>query len=170
MAKRRRGKRRRGFVAIPFSGDITLATLANSGVIMEDLLGSQLSEDLFCISVDICWAIKDLTAGEGPIDVGLCHNDLSVSEVAECLDVDLSDPDAIIERERARRPVRRSGKFSGVATEQTLNDGKEIRTKMKFTVGNGHCPAAWARNRSGAALTTGAIISYDGTLYGRWLR
>ncbi len=172
MAKRRRGRRsRRGkFQAIPFQQALALSTLADDTVLGVALIGANLGEDYYALSVDAQWAIRDLTAGEGPILVGFAHDDLSVSEVNEAITAEVTDPDDIIAVERSRRPVRKSGVFPVQNTHEVLNDGKTIRTKLKWSIGNDHNLNCWVRNASGAPLTTGAILEITGTLYGNWQR
>ncbi len=171
MRKKRTGKNRQGFVAIPFNSSIALSTLANNTVLSTALFGSAFGEDIFIISIDSTWHIDALTDGQGPIDVGFAHSDLTVDEVSEALSAELTDPDDIIQKERARRPVRRSGIFHGkVGGNESLNDGKPIRTKMKFSVGDGHQINFWQQNLSGATLTTGATVRVSGTIFGRWQR
>ncbi len=163
--------RRKNFVAIPFDTSLTLLTLANETVLQNGIFGSSLGEDLFVISIDCYWALRGGTTGEVPIGVGFSHSDLTVAEVAECLGAELTDPDDIIQRERARRPVRRAGMFGlGASTGKELNNGVAVRTKMRMSVGDGHNVNCWARNQFGASLTTGAIVEVHGTLYGRWQR
>ncbi len=114
--------------------------------------------------------MKNHTAGQGPIYVGICHSDLTVTEVREALQAEMTDPDDIIAKERSRRPVRKLGVFKSIDLDDTINDGMPLRKKIRFAVGDGHNLQLWAFNRSGAALTTGSIITALGTLYGRWLR
>ncbi len=167
--KRRKSRRSRGFVAIPFFTEITLSTLAQNTALAQALL--TLGEDLYALSIDCLWSLKGLTPGEGPVSVGFAHGDLTVAEITETLDASVSDPDDIIAKERARRPVRRAGLFSGIAATENLNNGVPVRTKLRFSVGDGHSINAFAVNRSGAApLTTGGIVVLAGTIYGRWQR
>lgn len=166
MAKR---KNRKGFVAIPFSIQLALGTLANETVLMSSILSS-LAEDLYVISIDVWTAIRALTAGEGPIFCGICHGDYSVTEVKECLEANVVNPDDKIAVEHSRRQVRKYGVFHGLNTEEVLNDGKSQRVKVRFTVGSGQNFSFWAYNNSGAALTTGAQVEIMGTIYGKWLR
>ncbi len=169
--KKRSRKNRKGFVAIPFNASVALATLADNTVLATNMFGSNYGEDLYIISVDATWHIDALTDGQGPIPVGYSHSDLTVAEIGEALSAELTDPDNIIQKERARRPVRRAGAFQGkVGGNETLNDGNLIRTQIKFTVGNDFQLQFWAVNRSGAVLTTGATLRINGTLYGRWRR
>ena len=169
MGKKRRG-RSRGFVAIPFSGTISLSNLANNSVASADLLSSVLDEDFFCISADINWGRRSATVGEGPVLVGVAHNVYSGTEVAEKLAAEQSGPDDLITIERARRKVRLAGSFAGQVADEALNDGKPIRTTVKWSVGDGQNLSCFCVNRSGSALTSGSIIAFDGTAYGRWQR
>ncbi len=166
---KKRSKNRRNFVAIPFVADVSLGALANAGVISIATLDAQFGEDIFIISVDCLFTIRGLTGTEVPIVVGFAHSDLTVGEIVEALGAELTDPDDIIQKERARRPVRRVGSISNV-DPSNLMDGKLIRQKIKFMVGDGHNLDFFAQNRSGAVLTTGATLTCDGTIYGRWQR
>ncbi len=170
MAKhrKRRGRGSKNFVAIPVTAAITLGTLANNTVVKGSLLGTLL-EDLYVISADLIWTIRSLTVGEGPIEVGVVHSDYTVTEILENLDVTLLGPGTKIEQERSRRLVRRIGMFNGLGSEEVLNDGQVIRTKMRFTCQDGKDLDAWVRNSSGATLITGAIVQVHGTVYGRWM-
>lgn len=172
MARRRRGTRRRkrNFVAIPFSATITLGTLGSTIVVAEDALGAALGEDIYMISVKANYTLLGHTATEGPIHVGFAHDDLSVTEIGEALDAELTDPDDIIQRERARRPVRRVGSFPCLSTNEALNDGVEVKTPLKFSVGDGHNLSCWARSYHASNLTTGSKVKIDGTIFGRWQR
>lgn len=134
------------------------------------MLPAALGEDLYCLSIDTTWSSVDHTAKEGPIVVGVAHGDLSVTEIKEATEAEMTDPDDIIARERARRPVRTIGVFDGETENEKLNDGRMLRTKMKFSVGDGHQPVLWAKNKDTAQLTTGTLIKVNGVLYGRWQR
>lgn len=167
MAKR---KGRRPFVTIPHTDVITLSTLANNTVIKESNV-LNLGEDFFCVSMDITASIRDATAGEGPIKIGWANDDLSVAEIAEALAAAPLDPSDIVELERARRPVRMFAQFPVFSAEETINDGKTLRVKVRrrFSSGANKMIGLWAQNRSGATLTTGAVVSLDYRLYGYWL-
>ncbi len=165
---RRKQSRRKNFVAIPVNQSITLDTLLNSTVIKASLSGVP-TEDLFVISSDLSITVRSLTAGEGPLEVGLAHSDLSVTEILENLDVSFLNPDNIIAKEQARRPVRRIGVLNGLTSEESLNHGNQTRTPIKFSIGEVGLDC-WVVNRSGATLTTGAIVQFFGTLYCKWQR
>ncbi len=172
MGKRRTGhrSRRRGFQAIQFETSNALSTLTDNTVIIQNMLGAEMAEDYFWIGMDATWSLFGATPTEGPISVGVCHNDLSSTEVKEGLDAEITDPSDIIARERSRRPIRKAGTFSVQAANESLNHGDSIRTRTKFMIGDGHGPAVYAVNRSNGTLTTGAIVVTEGTLFGRWVR
>ncbi len=166
----KKGSRKRAstarFQVIKFNANLALTTLGSTTVLTQVL--SALSQDFYAVSADCRWAIRGLTAGEGPLVVGYANSDLSVTEIAEGLDASPSSESDIIARERTRRPVRSAGTFSGVATEEVLNNGKPIRTKLKFNLANSLEVNAWIRNESGAVLTTGAVLEMQGKIYGYW--
>ncbi len=167
MAKHR--KRSRNFVVIPINAQITLGTTGDGGAVTANMI-TTLTEDIYIQSVDLTWALRGLTAGEVPIQVGIAHGDLSTTEITEAVTAAPTGPGDIIQNERARRPVRISGQFgeSGL-TDQTLGHGEMVRTRAKFLISDGNAFNAWALNRSGATLTTGAVVRVTGFLYGRWV-
>ncbi len=177
MAKHSRKRRSGNFVAIPINGSLTVGALANQAVVLDDILGGNLTEDLFVMSVDIQGAMIGLTAGEGdPSQLGFCHGDYTAAEVAENLNVILLGPASKIQQEQARRLVRKTGLLAGdgLATQVAMTligkDGSRlVRTKLKFTVQDGVTINMFLFNNSGATMTTGATFRYSGTVYGRWL-
>ncbi len=170
MAKRKRKlKNRRNFVAIPFNGSQGLATLADDALLTAAIIAA-FGEDIYCISMDIQAGLRDFTAGQTPIRFGVAHGDLSIAEIDEFNVAELSDPDDIIQKERSRRPVRKIGAFWGSEDNVQFNGGKMTRVKLGFSVGDGHALNMWVKNQSGAVLTTGAVLEFDGILYGRWQR
>ena len=167
-ATRRRGKNRRGFVAIPFFTELPLSTLADNTVITASIL--TFSEDIFIISADVQANLNAAPGGQGPLMVGLAHGDLTIAEINEALDAEVTDPDDIIAKERARRPVRRVGVFPALSSDEVLAQGQSQRIVMRFSVGNDHALNMFCVNRSGGPLTGAAIVTFVGTLFGRWQR
>ncbi len=169
--KRRRKRSSKNFVAIPFQKSVALSTLADDAVITVGATGN-FGEDIYILSVDATWSLRNLTQGEQPLIVGYAHSDLSTTEVGEALNASLANPDDIIAKERARRPVRNAGLFSQLSTDQQIAEagGNPKRQKIKFSMGNGFDLDCFVQNKSGAALTTGAIVEIFGTIYGRWQR
>ncbi len=164
----RQRRRDRHFVAIPFHVQKALATLADNTVIGAQLLGATFNEDIDIKSIDATWSLDTQTVGEGPIEVGYNHDDLSVTEILEALDVKLLGPGSLIEKERVSRPVRRVGSFAGQVANEVLFNGRTERRTIKFLVNSGHAMALYAVNRSGGQLTGGAILSVTGMIYGVW--
>lgn len=159
---------RKGFVAIPFATNLALSTLGDDTVLKVATHGSAFGEDIFLISGDFFFSVQNSTSGEFPLIYGVAHNDLSVTEIKEALEAELTDPDDLIVKERTKRPVRKIAIQND--TNVPMNDGKPIRQKLGFTVGDGHSLALFVYNQSGATLTTGTIIEMNGTLFGRWQR
>ncbi len=168
MAKHKRSRRRSNFVAIPFSVSLALSTLADNAVLTAALMSAQ-TEDLYVISVDASYALQEVTAGEGPLEVGFSHSAYSVAQIAENLIAQQTGPGDVIAVEQSRRMVRRTGKFSGLSTHEVLADGRKIRTKCKFAITGSNNLDLWVQNQSDAALTTGAVVDVSGTIYGRWI-
>lgn len=134
---------------------ISLGTLADQTAVKATL--ATLASGGFIVAADLMWAIRDVVSGEGPIEVGVAHGDYSVTELKEALEASASaDPGDLVAREHARRLLRKSGFFPGFSTEEVLNDGRVKRTKVRFALADGSTLAAYAYNRSGAALTVGA--------------
>jgi len=171
MARKKGSRRRKSrLVTIPFDGQLAMGAAADQAVVKQDMV-TTLGEDLFVISVDVACDINGKTAGEGPINIGMAHDDLSVAEIAEALEADLTDPDDIIAKERARRPVRAFGKFSGgQIVAEVWNEGREQRVPIRWSVGDGHTLSFYGRNNTGAQMNTGALINFTGRIYGRWQR
>ncbi len=174
MAKKKKSfsrQNRRNFVAIPYNTTLPLSTLGDGVVLKVDLLGSNFGEDLFIISIDHLTTMRDLTVNQVPLIFGFAHSDLTVAEIAEALDAELTDPDDIIAKERSRRPVRKAGVFNiGSEADIGYGDGLVQRQTIKMTIGNDHMMSLWIRNMSGAVMTTGSTLGQLGTIYGRWRR
>ncbi len=157
MAKHKRGRRRRRgrkAIWVPFQSILSLGTLADDTVVQQGLLASALLHDAWIIAVRATWSLRDLTPGQGPIEVGVSHSDLSVAEVKEYLNADVREPDNIIANEHRRRPARRVGIFHGNDDAESLNHGTPAYTKCGWRNGEGHQSSMWAYNSSGAALST----------------
>ncbi len=169
MPKKRGRKRSRNFVAIPFQHELALSTLAANTVIASSPL-SALTEDLYIMSIDSTYVMRDGTAGEGPLDVGWSHGDYTVAEIGQALDSGLSGPGTKIEEEQSRRLVRLSGTFHALAAEEALNNGTKLRTKLKFIIEDGQTIDLFVVNRNTSSLTSGTSIEVSGTIFGVWLR
>ncbi len=159
-------KRGRALVPVKFEAAISLSTLANDTVISAAAL--TLAQDFDVISTDMTIAIAGLTAGEGPIDVGLADSVYTVAEIREWINAEPTREFGAA-AEQSKRRCRLYGTFSGNETEEVLNDGLPMRKRM-FIRGISGNPIAdiWANNNTGSTLTTGAVVSFQGTHWGRW--
>ncbi len=155
----------RNFAVGNLSSSVTLLTLDDNTVKEGDLGESTLS-GYRVISIDGTWSIHDLTPGEGPIDFGVAHSDYSVAEILQALSSNAGwAPTDLIEMEQSRRLVRLIGTFSGQDANETFNDGKPKRTKLRWPFRANQNMVMFAVNRSGAALTTGAVLEVAGKAY-----
>lgn len=162
--------RRKGFQVMSYAVQMALGNLNDETVIAVDVFSNPFGEDFFCISADVYCGMRDHTIGQGPIQVGVAHGDYSTTEIADRIDLELTDPDDLVQRERMFAKIRDIGMFHGLSTHETLAAGEKIRVPLKFSVGDAHDLIFWARNKDGNALTTGSVIEFFGKLYGRWQR
>lgn len=170
MAKRRKGagSARGRFQVWPVDQAVALSTLGSDTVIKQVLVN--LTQDVYLNSSDLIAYAEGMTAGEGPLLVGLCDNDLTVTEIAEALAAAPPSQSARIERERATRPVRTMGVIinPGTGLIGAVEDGKKLRVPIKWFQGAGADIAFFIQNKGAAALTTGSVAKVTGKLYGTW--
>ncbi len=142
-----------------------LSTLANATVIGVDF-DETVDTRVLILSMEATWALQNNTAGEGPIVVGVAHGDYTDAEVQEVLVTTGSWKEgSLVNQEIARRKVRIVGMFNGEANDQVLNDGKPIKTTMKWILVNGETLRLFAYNRASATLTTGGVVILQGHLW-----
>ncbi len=166
MAKKRSRKGR--MTTIPFEGTLPLSTLADGALLSGGILAAAFDRDAYVISIDSTYALRGATAGEGPIQVGWSHSDLSDTEVDEKLEAENTVRGNIVANERAKRPVRKTAAFQVIAAEEVLNNGMPIRSRMGWVCHEDFVPRLWAKNFSGSTLTTGAVVQVIGNLYVRY--
>ncbi len=119
--------------------------------------------------MDATWSIKNHTGGEGPLDVGYADDNYSVTEIAEANIAQPTGPGDRIQVERSQRRVRKVGTFPGLSTEETLNDGKPIKTRLNWLITDSNTLAGWLQNRADSTLTTGTILDLSGYINGVWV-
>lgn len=164
MAKRSRA----GFRTIRVDTSLALGALASLDVIGANIMTNNFDRDVFVISSDLMCSLRGNTAGDGPLEIGLAQ-EYTDAEIEECLEATpefTSDP---IQTEKSRRKVRSIGMFPGLNTEEVLKNGEPVRTKCRFTVGNGYNIKLWAYNRDGSTRATGGAVAISGNLYVRAL-
>ncbi len=166
MAKKGR-RRNDNFFVHKDSPQNGLSTLASDAVKLAT--APTLSQDVLILSVDTIHAIRDLTPGEGPIEFGVADASLSTTEIAECLDASPAHKNDVPAVEQAARKVRSIGMFGGELAHEKFNEGRPRRVKLNWRVpASQSFPNFWVRNRSGATLTTGAIVELNNRFYCIW--
>lgn len=164
VAKRRRRKSK-GFQAVRINQAVTVGALAD-GALISSVCPDVVTTEKWAIATKLMVSMRDHTAGEGPLIVGLAHNDYSDAEMLEWHGATGSwDTSDKIAQEQARRKCRNIGEFSGLNTEEVLNDGRPIKTKLKFRIEEGKTLDFFVINESGAQLTTGTVVRLTGWLY-----
>ncbi len=161
----RSGPRRRySLRRVRVTPELALGTLTTDTVITAVATG--LATDTYrLISAKLSWTLTNLTAGEGPITVGLVHSDYDVAEIKECLEAFGIDQGDKIAQEQMDRLVRVVGTFTGA--NSTLNDGRPIRTKLNWKIAIGKEVLIFAYSEDTATLTTGATVNAAGNY---WVR
>ena len=165
MANKPRRRRRRGRLIVPrINKELALGTLADN-TLLSATVGTNAGQESWLISADLTWALSGHTAGEGPILVGIAHEDYSDAEIEAAIE---ATTDWIVHdqigQELAKRKVRVVGHFSGVGVDETLNDGKPIRTKCNWRNGPDDTFKFWAYSQA-ASLTTGTLIHVNGKAF-----
>ncbi len=164
--RRRRGTKNLRMVWLPFNETIALGTLADNTVSTAAL--QTLQQNFVVYGIRATVSFTDATQGEGPIEVGWCQSQLTGTQILANRDAAPTSQYDVLANEQARRKVRVFGKSSG-NPDDVLNDGKDIWKRMFLKVPNGQAIAdLWVLNRSGAALTTGQLVHFDGLVQGRW--
>ncbi len=120
-----------------------------------------------CKSVTASWVITGSTAAEGPVTVGYAHSDYTQTEIKECLEAFASvDQGDKIARERTSRLVRIVGTISLGSGANRLNNGMPVKTKLNWLINIGDSVNIFSFNENtSTALTTGAIVNHQGTIW-----
>ncbi len=129
---------------------------------------SVVDDTTFLLSLEATWDIEGRTAGEGPLVVGVAHSDYTAAEIEEWFQATGSwDRADKIAQERQTRKIRQVGIFAGGGTLESLNDGKPVKTTLKFNVEDGSTLAQWALSLDSSQLTTGAVVHTNGKVWAR---
>ncbi len=160
-------RRSRSLVPLRFQVQLALSTLGNDTALLVGMIPA-IQQDFDIITTHLLVAMREHTAGEGPVEFGMAASDYTTTEVVECLD---ATPlrNSGVEMERSRRKVRTYGQISGAAADEVPNDGLPIKRRMFLRIAAGMTTGNFfAVNRSGSALTTGSILEITGVHWGRW--
>ncbi len=147
---------------------LQLGTLAGNTVISSSIADT-VTEKAWVSSVRATWSLADLTpaSGDGPILVGVAHNDYIDAEIEAWIENTGSWEEAdMVQQEIAKRKIRRVGLFEtpAVALDAVvLNDGKNMRTKCGWMLTTGQTVRIWAYNTGASALaTTDPVLRMNG--------
>ncbi len=163
LMARKPTKRRFQLRAVRATPSLALVTLASATALTGPLYAA--ADGAYRImSFRGAFALRGHTAGEGPIHIGFAHGDYTVTEIKEFIEsgASISVGDKIA-NEQANRLVRIVGTFDGLNTEEVLNDGKPIKTRLNWAIPIGKTMNFFVYNDSGAAQTTGSIVDITGT-------
>ncbi len=145
-----------------------MGTLANDTIL--EGAGLTLTQDCYINSVWAYISIRNLTDAEVPLDFGYASQELSITEINEFLDASPTSPTDVPAIEHAKRRVRLAGRMSESGNDLLLlNNGRMIKIKLGWIVPSGKAlPQLWIKNKSGATLTTGAIVTHSAIYHGNW--
>ena len=163
LAKRGRGRRRKFTLRrVRLTPEDPILAL-NSDIAVKQAMSAVAVSTYRAISLKGVWSISGMTAGEGPLTIGVAHSDYTVAEIGECLQSQASiDPGDKVANEQAQRLVRVIGSFN---EDGVLNDGEPVRTKLNWLIAIGRTVDMFAFNESTAQLTTGAVLNFAGDLW-----
>ncbi len=151
-----------GYRKLPFTTDVLGGTLAADDVTVT-LIADVFTESRRVLSVLLTIAMEGLTAGDGPIEVGVAHSDYTSTEIEEALEAGGAwDEGNLVAQEQAKRRVRRIGVLTG--EETALNEGQPIKVRLNWLIATGDTLQFWMRNR-GIQLTTGMEVAFSGVLH-----
>ncbi len=166
MAKKGHGKRRRfNLRRVRITAEQALATLASDTALVTSTTGAG-DIPYRAITMNLTWAIRDATQGEGPVTVGYAHSDYTVTEIKECLESQaaISQGDKVA-NERSKRLVRIVGVLNFDTNGFALNDGKPIKTRLNWLISVGDQVNIFIFNENNAALSTGAFVLTSGDMW-----
>ncbi len=168
------GKKGTG-VIIREEQNVALATLAARTALK---IGPALVtlEDFLMLKSEIFCELTGLTTTEAHLIFGIAENDLSVTEIKECLDVNGPlDRGARVETEQAERFVKVLG---ALVTDIGGTDGRIIgehggpmivaKPRWTFANGTGKGWVFFLFNLDSSALQTGGVARMQATHYGKW--
>ncbi len=170
-AKRKRRRADGNFQVVREESEITLGTLAANTAI--EATGITLAMDCRWHSADILATLDELTSAEGPVMLGIAPANMTVTELKEALEASPTTKWDYPAVEHAKRPVRLLGQFQQGAAVSGLifNNGNPKRVRLPISVlvsAGDKLPQVFAWNRSGAALTTGAVVRFQMKHYITW--
>ncbi len=166
------GKDKKG-VIFRQRGSITLGTLASVTAVKQNSVPA-VTDSFRMIKSEGKASLEGATFVDldGPVELWLCSDDLSVAEIAECISAGAGQPlsrEDIIGTEQANRPCYYLGQV-----EFALQGGSdpmgyiEWAKTIRWTFGDGTAFTLMAFN-AGAALTAGGVLRFFHQAYGVWV-
>ncbi len=113
-------------------------------------------------------ALRDNTALDGPLYLGVAHSDYTDAEILEWFNSQGSwDQGDKVANEEAKRKCRIIGMFPGQLANELLEDGRATKTTLKFMVEDGDTLNFFVINEGGATRTTGGIVEIKGFAFAK---
>jgi len=147
--KRRRKFRR--YIRGQVDEELDLGTLAGRTLVAQ-VFDESVVERTFVSSIRASWSLSGLTPAtdDGPVLVGIAHQDYTAAEIEEVIENTGSWSEAdLIAQERGKRKVRIVGTFpmpKDLLDSVVLNEGRPIRTKLGWILTTGQSLDLWAYN------------------------
>ncbi len=147
------------------NNELALSTLAKDAL-LSSALGQSPGEEMWLKMIRATWSVKALAAGEGPLLVGVAHEDYSNAEIEEYLENaaqwDIGDK---IAQEQSRRLIRVVGVLALNDSTFALNNGNPIDTPLRFKCQEDQSLKIWVMNKGSDPLSTGAIVHVNGNVF-----
>ncbi len=160
-------KGRRPVISLKIDHQIGVGALASSAI-TSTVLGTTVVDKLFLISLRNRIALRDNTAGDGPLYLVVAHSDYTDPEILEWWNSQGSwDQGDKVAQEQARRKCRLVGVFAGELANENLEEGRSVRTTLKFMVEDGDTLNFAVINEGGTIRTTGGIVEIKGQAFAR---
>ncbi len=153
----------------PFNLQLSLSTLAADTTIILSMI--TFSDAAYMMSARGNWSAHDIALSTGQVRVGFAHGDFTVVEIDAylALGAPVSKSDKTNREISTRgRYIRKVGLFPFQDIAEVLNDGRPIKTKLRWDQQQNTSLSMWAQNSSDTPLTGDAHISFNGSVYGRW--
>jgi len=153
-------------VYLPFDVSIALGTSVDNAILTQAL--QTLTQDFDIYGVKAAVSFTGATPGEGPIEAGWNQSELTGVQIVANRDASPTSQWDVLANEQSKRKVRVFGTSSGDAND-SLNDGMPVWKKMFLRIPSGKALAdVYVINRTGATLTTGQVVHFQGHVVGRW--
>lgn len=161
------GKDGKGVIMHSQAGGDSIASLASGTAVKLTTTGpSTLTEDFRLIKVELSAAVQNLTDNDGPVMIGLADNELTIAEIAECLQADVTDRNDRLEDEKATRPVWILSTY--IHGSEIANNGLPIEKTIRWTFSNTEGFCLFAYNASNSTNTTGDVV-HHAKYFGVWV-